>query len=548
MLTELRVRDLGVIEDLTLELGPGMTALSGETGAGKTLVVEALDLALGGRAAPGLVRAGADEAVVEARFVIPDPSVDGGEREVIVVRSIPASGRSRAWVDGRPAPVSALAEAAGSLVDIHGQHDQQSLLAPAAQRQALDAFAGVDLAPMAEARADLRAIDVRLAALGGDDQQRAREIDVLAHQVGEIAGSAIVDLDEESALTAEEDRLADLAAHRAAAAAALEALEGCDGAGETSALGQLARAAADLAGRAPFADWAERLRGASAELTDVTSDLRRVVETWEDDPDRLAEVQGRRRRLADLRRKYGGTLAEVAAFGAEATARLGELEGAGAAAEALGTEREAAERTLAAAEAAVLSARRGAAPELARTAGERLRDLAMPGARFEIEVDGPAGESVRFLLGANPGESVQPLARVASGGELARAMLALRLVTLGGPSTMVFDEVDAGVGGEAALALGRALREVADGRQVMVVTHLAQVAAAADRQITVHKATRGGRRVTGASVLSADGRLVELSRMLSGHPDSAAARAHAEELLALVRAATPSTTARAGGG
>jgi len=548
MLTELRVRDLGVIEDLTLELGPGMTALSGETGAGKTLVVEALDLALGGRASPGLVRAGADEAVVEARFVVRDPSTDGAEREVTVVRNIPATGRSRAWVDGRPAPVSALAEAAGSLVDIHGQHDQQSLLAPAAQRQALDAFAAVDLAPMAAARADLRAIDVRLAALGGDDQQRAREIDMLAHQVGEIAGASIVDVDEESALIAEEDRLADLGAHRAAAAAALEALEGSDGAGETSALGQLARAAAELAGRSPFATWTERLRGALAELTDVTTDLRRVVETWEDDPDRLADVQGRRRRLADLRRKYGGTLAEVAAYGTQAEARLGELEGAGAAAEALGTECMVAERALAVAEAAVLAVRRGAAPELARAAGERLQGLAMPGARFEIEVGGQAGESVRFLLGANPGEPVQPLARVASGGELARAMLALRLVTLGGPSTMVFDEVDAGVGGAAALALGRALREVAEGRQVVVVTHLAQVAAAADRQITVHKTTRAGRTVTGASVLSATGRLVELSRMLSGHPDSAAARAHAEELLALVRAASPSTTAGAGGG
>jgi len=548
MLSELRVRDLGVIEDLTLELGPGMTALSGETGAGKTLVVEALELALGGRAVTGLVRAGADEAVVEARFVVPDASADDSGREVVLVRSIPASGRSRAWVDGRPAPVSALGEAGGALVDIHGQHDQQSLLAPSAQRAALDTFAGVDLEPLTAARRTLRMIDERLAGLGGNEHQRAREIDVLRHQVGEITDASIADPDEELDLAAEEERLADLSAHRDAAAAALGALEGGDGSGEGSALDLIGRAGHALGGRPPFVEWAERLRASSTELADVASDLRRVVETWEDDPDRLAEVQARRRRLADLRRKYGGTLAEVTAFGSEGAERLRDLEGADAAAAAIGAERATAERVLAAAEDSVRCARRKAAPRLAEAAGERLRDLAMPGARFEVEVDGPAGESVRFLLGANPGEPVQPLARVASGGELARAMLALRLVTLGGPSTMVFDEVDAGVGGAAALALGRALREVADGRQVVVVTHLAQVAAAADQQIAVHKTSRGGRTVTGAALLSADRRLVELSRMLSGHPDSATARAHAEELLASARLAAPSTTAEAGGG
>jgi len=415
MLTELRVRDLGVIEDLTLELGPGMTALSGETGAGKTLVVEALELALGGRAAAGLVRAGAEEAIVEARFVVPDASSADGEREVVLARSIPASGRSRAWVDGRPAPVGALAEAGGGLVDIHGQHDQQSLLAPAAQRHALDAFAGVDPAPLAEARRALRAIDGRLARLGGDAQQRAREIDVLRHQVDEISAAAIGDLDEEAALIEEEDRLADLSAHRAAAAAALAALEGADGTDEGSALGQLGRAAAALAARPPFTAWTARLRAATADLTDVGSDLRRVVETWEDDPDRLAAVQARRRRLGDLRHKYGATLGEVATFGAEAAARLDDLKGADTAAEVIAVERAAAERTLAAAQVAILAARRDAAPDLGGAAGERLRDLAMPGARFEVEVDGPAGESVRFLLGANPGEPVQPLSRVASG-------------------------------------------------------------------------------------------------------------------------------------
>jgi len=540
VLSDLRVRDLGVIDDLTLQLEPGMTAITGETGAGKTLVVEAVELVLGGRAVAGLVRAGAAEALVEARFVVVD---DGdAEREVVLGRSIPLSGRSRAWLDGRMATVGALSDASEGLLDVHGQHERESLLSQAAQRRALDAFAATDLGPLTEARRHLASVDEQLAALGGDPQQRAREADVLGHQAAEIAAAHLRD-GEEADLRAEEARLSDLGAHRAAASVALAALDG-EQPGNDSVLELLGAASDALGDRAPFADVAARLRGAQADLSDLASELRRAVETWEDDPAALADVQGRLHMLADLRHKYGPTLSDVIAFGAEAERRLEALAAAAGRAEELAAARETAVRAVADAEGHVRAVRQRAAPDLADAAGRRLAELAMRGARFEISVgdDGP-GDDVVFGLGANPGEPVQPLARVASGGELARSMLALRLVAREGPDTMVFDEVDAGVGGAAALSLGRALREVARDRQVLVVTHLAQVAAFADQQIAVRKHVRGGRTLTTAETLGDDERVVELSRMLSGHPDSATARAHAEELLASAQGAGASTTA-----
>jgi DNA repair protein RecN (Recombination protein N) len=528
VLTELRVRELGVVEDLTLTLGPGMTALTGETGAGKTLVVEALHLVLGGRPAPGLVRAGAGEATVEARFVT-------GESELVLARAVPAAGRSRAWVDGRMATAAALADAARGLVDIHGQHDQQSLVATSAQRRALDAFAGLDRGPRRQARQRLEDLDRRLAALGGDEQSRARELDVLHHQVAEIEGAGLDDPDEEAALAAEEERLADLARHREAVAVALAALRGDDAVEGPAALGAgdlLGRAGAALAGRPALGQWAARLVAAQAELDDVASDLRAVLEEWHDDPERLSQVQARRRHLTDLRRKYGTTLADVTAFGRAARARCSELEHAATTADALAKERAAAAAALAREEEALAALRRAAAPRLAAEVAGRLHDLAMESARLEVSVGGTAGDDVTFLLGANPGEPAQPLSRVASGGELARTMLALRLVAAGGPATMVFDEVDAGVGGAAATALARSLAEVAEDRQVVVVTHLAQVAAFADWHVVVEKTTSAGRTVTAARAIDGAERVLEVSRMLSGRPHSATAQAHAEELLA----------------
>ncbi len=527
MLTDLHVRDLGVIEDLTLVFGPGMTALTGETGAGKTLVVEALQLVLGGRASPGMVRAGATEALVEARFVVEE---GGADREVILARSVPAEGRSRAWVDGRMAPLAALGEAATELVEIHGQHEHRALVTATAQRNVLDAFAGTDLSRVRAIRSQLHALDEALAGLGGDAQQRAREADVLRYQVAEIAAAHLEDPDEEVALRREEDRLADAAAYRDAALGAVELID--PGGGEGGALDLLGRAAGALAARGAFEGYHARLAAASVELSDVARSLRDDVEGWDDDPQRLIDVQERRRLLAELRRKYGEDLAAVIAYGRDGTARLAALENAEGEAARLQAERDFRSSELASAEADVRATCVGAAGGFGDLVGQRLGALAMAGARLEVRVaPGGTGEPVELALGANVGEAMQPLARAASGGELARAMLAIRLVGLGGPHTMIFDEVDAGVGGAAALALGEALHEVGGDRQVLVVTHLAQVASRADAQISVVKQESRGRTVTTATVVRGEERVTELSRMLSGHPDSDAARAHARELL-----------------
>jgi DNA repair protein RecN (Recombination protein N) len=529
MLHELAITDLGIIHECRLLLGPGMTALTGETGAGKTMVVEAIDLLLGGRAEGHMVRVGADEAVVEGRFVIED---DDGEREHVVRRVIPREGRSRAYLDGRLATVGALAELGSSLVDLHGQHAHQSLLAPAVQRAAIDRFGAVPVGVLTEARAELAAIEAALADLGGDERARAREIDLYRFQVEELQRAAITGPDEDAALDAEEDALADATAHRAAGSVAAEALSG-----EGGALDVVAGALGALDSRAPFADAIARLRGLSAELTDVAADVRDRAEAIEEDAERLTELRNRRQLLRELRRKYGATLAEVLAYQDEAEARLEELTSHDRRAAELDRRRDAALARLAAAQATVRAAREAVAPKLAKAVQQHLAELAMPKARLGMQVDGPAGDDVRVLLAANPGGELLPLSKVASGGELARAMLALRLVLTAGPPTLVFDEVDAGIGGEAALAVGRSLAALGATHQVLVVTHLPQVAAFADHHVGVRKVVRGKATYAEAVPAAGDDRLVELSRMLSGSPDSEIAREHAAELLATASAA-----------
>jgi len=522
VLVELAVRNLGVIEDLTLVLGPGMTALTGETGAGKTLVVEAIELLVGGRADAALVRPGAEEAWVEGRF----EAADGNE--VVLARALPRSGRSRAYVDGRMAPVGALAEWGGTLVDLHGQHAHQSLLAPAVQRAALDAYARVDHGPLDAARAARRAVDEALLALGGDARARAREVDLLRFQVGELDEAAIDDPDEEAALEREEELLAQAGAWREASAAAHEALDGDGGARDATAVAQ----AAIKAG--PFEELRDRLAAVATELADIAADIRDAGERIVDDPERLAAVQARRRLLRELRRKYGDSLSNVIAFGVETRRRLEELESFEQRASALEAERDAAIAAERRAAEAVAAARVKAAHGLGEAIEKHLQRLALPKARFVVSVSGPPpADDVELGLGANPGEPVLPIAKVASGGELSRAMLAVRLVLTAGPPTLVFDEVDAGVGGEAAVAIGRALARLGDeyGRQVLVVTHLPQVAAAAHAQVAVAKSVKGGRTVSRVTTLSGDARVRELSRMLSGRPDSEAAQRHAAELL-----------------
>ncbi|MGO9963042.1 MAG: DNA repair protein RecN [Acidimicrobiales bacterium] len=538
MLVELRVRDLGVIADLDLVIGTGMTALTGETGAGKTLVVEALELLLGGRADASIVRAGAPEAFVEGRFV-------AGDREVVLSRAVPVDGRSRAYVDGRMAPASLLSEIGDDLVDLHGQHAHQSLLHQAAQRDALDSFAGADLEEVSRAREELAGIDARLGELGGDPQVLARTVGLLRFQVDEIASAAITSPEEDAQLAAEESLLAHVGELRAAAAEARDALVGSDasqfhaGVGATDLLGL---AIARLSSHDALADLAAPLRTAQADLEDVARELRLRQERLEEDPDRLEAVRRRLQLFADLRRKYGPSLAGVIEFARAARSQLADLEDAGQTRDALHARRVGAAASLGRAEERLGACRRQAAPKLAAAIEAHLHELALGGARLEIRIgEDPAGSDVELLLGANPGEPSLPFAKVASGGELARAMLATRLVLSAAPPTLVFDEVDAGVGGEAALAVGRALCAIGRDHQVLVVTHLAQVAAFADHQVLVSKSESEGRTVARARPVTGEDRIVELSRMLSGHPDSAAARRHAKELLAM---AASSSTAR----
>lgn len=549
MLVELRVRDLGVVEDVTIPFAAGMTALTGETGAGKTLLVEALAAVVGGRVSPGAVRAGASAAEVEARFATTD-TADPQDHEVILARSVPVQGRTRCWVDGRMATLGALSEQGAALVELHGQHEHHSLLSPSGQRRALDEFGSLAAGAVQQARRRVRALDQEMAALGGSPEERARQVDLLGFEVAEIQAVGIEDEEEDDRLRAEEDQLADLAAHQDAVHRALALLGGGHGpasigADGDGALDQVAAAAQALAGRDAFGTWRGRLEGVASELDDIGADLRAVLERWEDDPARLEEIQRRRRDLADLRRKYGGHLAAVLEHVAQAEQRLGELQGLESRLGELAKAREQEVAALQGAEATLRRARQEAATALGASVDRRLHTLAMPGAALSVAVgDVGAGEEVVFLLAANPGEPPKPLSQVASGGELARTTLALRLLTSGGPDTLVFDEVDAGVGGEAAVALATALGELAIRHQVLVVTHLPQVAAFADHHVVVRKVVNQGRTTTQAAVVEGEERIVEISRMLSGHPHSATARAHAAELLAKGARGSASTRAQ----
>ena len=519
MLLELAVTDLGVIERVTLGIPTGMIALTGETGAGKTLLVDAINLLVGGRADAGLVRPGADEAIVDGRFELQ------GE-EYVLSRVVAAEGRSRGYINGRPATAAALAQLGTRLVDLHGQHSHQSLLGVEAQRDALDTFGRIDLSDLIDARAQLAEIDEALAAMGGDERARARELDLVRYQVNELDQADLVDPDEDMVLAHSEELLANAVAHQEIAAAALDGLLHDDGARD-----QMAVALTQLEGRAPFADLAARLRDLVAELDDLGDAVRTVGDGIEPDPEELERVQARRRMLHDLCRKYGDDVAMVIAERDSLRMRLKELEDHDVVAAALDRRRAEATEALSAAQGRVLAARRKAAPSLAEAIVAHLPDLAMPNAKIGVEVAGADGAEVSFRLAANPGSALHALSKVASGGELARTMLALRSVLSEAPPVLVFDEVDAGIGGQAGFAVGRSLSHLGDRHQVLVVTHLPQVAAFADAHLAVEKRQGADDTVSEIRLLDHEEQVIELARMLSGQPDSATARQHAQELI-----------------
>jgi len=559
---EIRLRRLGVIDDAVLRLGSGFTAVTGETGAGKTMVVTALALLQGGRADTGLVRNGSGQARVEGTVAVDElPEVAamvveaGGEVEegsAILARTLTAEGqgRSRAHLGGASVPASVLATLGERLVTVHGQSEQHRLRQPTAQREALDRFAGD---PVAALLADYRPAYVRLAQaraeladLTARERERARETDALRLGLDEIAAVEPT-AEEDDALRREEDRLAHAEALQAAAARAHTALAGdaeaAEAGGDVTALAAAARSA--LEGVQEHDPELARLADRAAELSyvaaDLALDLAAYSEGVEVDPARLAAVQERRAALAALTRKYGPSVAEVLGWAEQASRRLLELEGADDTIEALRTEVTALTDRLDSLAPQLGARRRAAAGSLSDKVTAELSDLAMPHARLRVEVRdarslGPDGaDEVEILLAANPGAPDRPLAKGASGGELSRVMLALEVVladTVDVP-TFVFDEVDAGIGGRAAVEVGRRLARLARRSQVLAVTHLPQVAAFADRHYVVHKSDDGSVTTSGVRSLDSEGRVRELSRMLAGLEDSSSAAAHAEELLDL---------------
>lgn len=525
MLVELVVSDLGVIDEVSLALPPGMIALTGETGAGKTLLVDAINLLMGGRADPGLVRAGTQEARVDGRFLTTD--ANGDEIEHVLARVVPADGRSRAYIDGRPATAAALVELGRHLVDLHGQHAHQSLLGVEAQRSALDVFGSIDLRRLDAAKSRITELDNLLVQLGGDERSRAREIDLLRYQVDELDAAGIEDPLEEAQLRTREELLGNAVGLETSAVRSIGALIDDDGARD-----QLALALKHLGDSSVFAPLAARLRDVLAEIDDLADETRALAGGLEHDPEALAAVQDRLQVLQQMRRKYGDDLAEVMTEHRTLAERLAELLDHDARAARLDTDRAEATREYEAAAAEVLAARSAAAPELARAIEAHLPDLAMPKAAVGIDVSGADGSMVTFQLSANPGSPMQPLSKVASGGELARTMLALRSVLSEAPPILVFDEVDAGIGGEAGFAVGRSLSALGDRHQVLVVTHLPQVASFADAHLAVEKVQDTDTTVSQIRLLENKERVHELARMLSGQPDSSTARKHARELVA----------------
>jgi DNA repair protein RecN (Recombination protein N) len=567
MLEEVRINGLGVIDEAVLELSAGFTALTGETGAGKTMVVTALGLLFGGRADPARVRPGADRAVVEGRLQVSaqvareveeaggDLDEDGQNGAVLVLsRSVSAEGRSRAFAGGRSVQVSLLQLLADELVAVHGQADQQQLLKPGRQRDALDRFGGPELARVLAAYREMftrhRAVREELQALTSAERERAAEAETLRLGLAEIEAVSPV-VGEDATLLAEDERLSNADALHAAAAAAHEALTGdpaaaaVDGTDALTLLGMAGRALEPVRPHDPvLADLAERLSEAAYQVSDVAAELASYTESLDSDPVRLAAVQERRAALGRLVRAYGGVSGDVAGvldWAKQASSRLTDLEGTDDKITALAAEEASLASAVTSLASELTALRTAAATRFASEVTAELVDLAMPHASLaavvtELESPGPFGaDDVEIRLAAHPGAPPLALHKGASGGELSRVMLAIEVVFAGADPvpTFVFDEVDAGVGGKAAVEVGRRLARLARSAQVIAVTHLPQVAAFADNHLVVEKSDDGLVTSSGVMRLDRAGRVRELSRMLAGLEDSESAQAHAEELLAL---------------
>jgi len=562
VLEELRITGLGVIEDTTLPLTGGMNVITGETGAGKTMVVTGLGLLFGGRADAGRVRADPGRAVVEGRLRLAkhtaaavnariadagaEPDEDG---TVLLSRTVTVEGRSRAHVGGRSMPVSVLGDVGEQVVAVHGQSDQLRLLRPAEQRASLDRFAGAEheklLETFREAYTQWRAVEDDLADRRRNARERNQEADLLRLGLDEITRVA-PQPGEEDDLKAEAQRLEHAEGLRTAAALAYGSIAaGVDGGDEapdaTSLIGTARRTLEAQAGLdTKLGDLAGRLEEAATLIGDVSAELSAYLDALDADPARLETIYERRAALRGLTRKYADDVDGVIAWATRARERLSELDTSDELLEELDRERQRLATEAAELAGRLTTARQEAAGRFADEVTVELAGLAMPHARIQVAVVpreiGPDGaDEVELRLLAHPGAPSLPLQRGASGGELSRVMLAIEVVFAGagGPPTLVFDEVDAGVGGQAAVEIGRRLARLARSHQVLVVTHLPQVAAFADRHLVVAKDTGGAVTTSGVRVVEDTDRARELARMLAGLPDSDLGIAHAEELLAV---------------
>jgi DNA repair protein RecN (Recombination protein N) len=577
VLLELRIENLFLIERGELRPGDGLTAITGETGAGKTVLAHALDLLLGGKPRPGIVRPGAPEAYVEGVFELPrglleepefadlrervgedrdDARVDSAGApevtEIVLARRVSSGGRTRAFVQGRSATAGDLQALGGRLVAFFGQHEHRKLTLASAQLDLLDGFCGrahLDLrAELGAAHARVRGLERDLAQLHERAGTRDRDLDLLGFEIEEIEALGPTEEDEAS-LIAERSRLRELDGLLAAAGAGAEAIAPSgdggsfgspDGSGVAALLAEAERLAEPVVAADPeLAALTERVTALRLEAEDLGAELRRYADSLEAEPGRLDVVEERLELYGRLERKHGGTVAAVLAHAErcrEEHARLAhaeiETERAEAAlAEAL-AERDKLAKT-------VTAARREGAPKLADHVRDELSSLAMEGARFEVVLDArdelaPTGaERVEFLLAPNPGVPAAPIRNAASGGELSRVMLALMTVAGAGESrTIVFDEVDAGVGGQTARAVGERLRALSERRQVLCITHLPQIAALAGSHFRIEKSAESDTALTTVEALDGDGVVAELCRMLGAEASDTAARRHAEELLA----------------
>ena len=557
MLLELRIENLLLIERAELRPGPGLNVITGETGAGKTVLAHALDLLLGGKPRPGVVRPGTPEAYVEGAFELPagllaQPELgelrerigdEGGE--LVLARRVGADGRTRAFVRGRSASAADLRLLGGRLVAFFGQHEHRRLTVAATQLALLDGFCGADhlraRGELGRAHARVRGLERELAELRAHAGSRDRDLDLLAFEIAEIEALGPSE-EEERELTAERQRLRRLDALRTAASAGAEALapESPEAPGYTAMVAEAERLAEAVAGVDAALDaLAERLRAARIEAEDLAGELRRYVADLEAEPGRLDRVEERLELYERLERKHGGSVAAVLAHANRCMAEQERLRSAE-------VETDRLEAALGAARARrdeladrVSATRRAAAPELGAAVERELAALAMGDASFTVELEdreevGPTGsERVELLVAPNPGVPAAPLRESASGGELSRVMLALMTVAgVGGSETIVFDEVDAGVGGQTARAVGERLRRLGGSRQVLCITHLPQVAAVAERHFRIEKAPGGALATAAVDSLEDEAVVEELCRMLGADTSDAGARRHAEELLA----------------